>query len=318
MRDAAPGFGGAAVERRPLVQRLTMLVTPEGQWVFPNTAEFYAALGDPNPDYDAIAFAVKNLGFIKFEVIEKSIIEIELHPRNIELPALLAVQQQLLSSEINLFRIKYFDDKWQSEISSTAEHAVERLSQLAAPPFIPPQSERFVVEPQDCNILFDSEDCPFRPLAQKWRTSFGNFDPSVISLAVNHKLIARMMVIGVKPREREARFRFIGHAHQWLGRNSEFNAIGEKVQNQPDKEYGEWVSEFYKSIAATRQPRFDLVTAVMRYENEPGVPRRVAAYERVLLPWKTTSDEVFITLCSRTLRRSESLNSGASISSDVR
>src|SRR5579863_8491750 len=118
-----------------LVQRLTMLVTPEGQWVFPNTAEFYTALGDPNPDYDATAFAVKNLGFIKFEVIEKSIIEIELHPRNVELPALLAVQQQLLSSDIKLFRIKYFNDTWQSEISSTAEHAVERLSQLAAPPF---------------------------------------------------------------------------------------------------------------------------------------------------------------------------------------
>ncbi|HEV2334293.1 MAG TPA: hypothetical protein VGS13_02235 [Stellaceae bacterium] len=281
------------------MQRLTMLVTPEGQWVFPNTAEFYAALGDPNPDYDAIAFAVKNLGFIRFEVIEKSIIEIELHPRNVELPALLAVQQQLLSSEISLFRIKYFDDKWQSEISSTAEHAVERLSQLAAPPFILPYNERFLVEPQDPNILFDSEDCPFRPLAQKWRMSFGNFDPSVISLAVNHQLISRMMIIGVKPREQEPRFRFIGHAHRWLGGSYYVSALGEKVQDQPDKEYGEWVCKFYRSIAATRQPRFDLVTASMQYQNEPGAPRRTITYERVLLPWKTASDEVFITLCSR-------------------
>jgi hypothetical protein len=281
------------------VQRLTMLVTPEGQWVFPNTAEFHAALGDPNPDYDAVGFAVKNLGFIKFDIIEKSIIEIELHPRNVELPALLAVQQQLLSSEINLFRIKYFENEWRSEISSTAEHAVERLSQLAAPPFIPPQSERFVVEPQDCNILFDSEDCPFRPLAQKWRASFGHFDPSVISLAVNHQLISRLMIVGIKPREPEPRFRFIGHEHRWLGGNYYVSALGEKVQDQPDKEYGEWVCEYYKSIAATRQPRFDLVTASMQYQNEPGVPRRVITYERVLLPWKTASDEVFITLCSR-------------------
>lgn len=281
------------------MQRLTMLVTPEGQWVFPNTDEFYDALGDPNPDYDAIAFAVKNLGFIRFEVIEKSIIEIELHPRNVELPALLAVQQQLLSSDINLFRIKYFDETWRSEISSTAEHAVERLSQLAAPPFIPPQSGRFLVEPKHCNTLFDGEDCPFRPLAQKWRMSFGHFDPSVISLAVNHQLISRMMIVGIKPRESEPRFRFIGHEHLWLGGNYYVSALGEKVQNQPDKEYGEWVNEFYKSIAATRQPRFDLVTASLQYQNEPGAPRRTITYERVLLPWKTASDEVFITLCSR-------------------
>lgn len=287
------------------MKQFTIFVTPEGEWVLPDSPEFFAALGDANPDYDAAAFAVKNLGFIKFQVIEQSIVEVELHPRNVELPALLAVQQQLLISAVKLFRIKYFEMSWQSEISSSAEATVERLSQLAAPKFTPTPTERFVTEPLDPKILFEAEDCPFRPLAQKWRMSFGNFDPSVISLAVNHQLIARMMIIGVKPLEQEPRFRFVGHAHEWLGKNSEFNSIGRKVQDQPDRDYGEWVAGFYKSIAATREPRFDLVTAVMRYENEPGVPRRVATYERVLLPWKTASNEVFITLCSRTLRRSE-------------
>jgi hypothetical protein len=41
-----------------------MLITPDGGWVSPDSAEFYTALGDPDPDYDAINFAVKNLGFI--------------------------------------------------------------------------------------------------------------------------------------------------------------------------------------------------------------------------------------------------------------
>ena len=44
-----------------------MLVTPEGQWMLEDSTEFRAALGDPNPDYDAAQFAVKNLGFIKFK-----------------------------------------------------------------------------------------------------------------------------------------------------------------------------------------------------------------------------------------------------------
>ena len=70
------------------MQHFTMLVTPDGEWVSPDSPEFFAALGDPNPDYDAVAFAVKNLGFIKFQVIQHSIVEIELHPRNVELPAL--------------------------------------------------------------------------------------------------------------------------------------------------------------------------------------------------------------------------------------
>ena len=92
------------------MKRLTMLVTPDGGWVLENSAEFLAALGDPDPDYDAVSFAVKNFGFIKFQVLDQSVIEIELHPYTVELPALLAVQQQLLTSTVRLFRIRYLQD----------------------------------------------------------------------------------------------------------------------------------------------------------------------------------------------------------------
>ena len=91
------------------MQPVTMLATSEGDWVVPGSAEFLAALGDSQPDYDAVSFAVKNLGFVKFDILEPSVIEIELHPRNVELPALLAAQQQVSSSGFKLFRIKHFE-----------------------------------------------------------------------------------------------------------------------------------------------------------------------------------------------------------------
>jgi hypothetical protein len=276
-----------------------MLVTPDGEWVSPNTPEFFVALGDPNPDYDAVAFAVKNLGFIKFQVIERSIVEVELHPRNVELPALLAAQQQLFTSEVKLFRVRYFDTAWQSEISSTAEHTVARLSELCTPAFVPPQHERFVVEPMDFSALFDDDRNNLRPLAQKWRMSFGQFDPGVISLAVTHQLLSRMMIIGVRQRSQEPVWRFIGEGHRWIGGQYRLQGVGERVENMPDKEYGEWVTEFYKSVARAGQPRYDLINGKIRYEDETGKPERVIRYERLLLPWKTPSDEVFVTMCSK-------------------
>jgi len=112
------------------VTRLTMLVTPDGDWVVADGEEFLAALGDPAPDYDAVTFAVKNLGFIKFEMVGQSLIELELHPRNVQLPALLAVQQQLLSSSNQLFRIKYLLNSWHSEISASVERTISRLSEV--------------------------------------------------------------------------------------------------------------------------------------------------------------------------------------------
>src|SRR5215468_9029719 len=155
-----------------------MFITAEGDWEVENSAEFRAALGDPRPDYDAGLFAVKNLGFIKFQILEESIIEIELHPRNVELPALLAVQQQLLSSQVKLFRIKYFDTSWKSEIMVSSELAVSRLSELCSPAFAPPCSNRFIAEPREYTTLFSKPEHPLGLMAQKWRMSFGSFDPT--------------------------------------------------------------------------------------------------------------------------------------------
>ena len=241
---------------------------------------------------------MKNLGFIRFQILDNSIIEIDLHPRNVEIPALLAVQQQVLTSHIKLFRLKYFDVSWKSEIICSAELAVARLSELCAPRFALSAEDRFLVEPQDYLKLYESELGPLQLMAQKWRMSFGHFDPSVISFAINKDLLSRLIIVGVKPPGAEPVFRFIGDGHNnWLDDNYHLRAIGGKVQDQPDKNYGQWVSQFYKSVASTGQPRYDYVTASI--QRPPGT--YTTRYERLLLPWKTPSDEVLVTLSSRGL-----------------
>jgi hypothetical protein len=279
---------------------LTMLVTSEGEWVFERSPEFLTALGDPEPDYDSTLFAVKNLGFIRFETVAREIVEIELHPRNVELPALLAVQQQLISSHFKLFRIKYFEETWCSEITSSAEEAISRLSELCAPAFSPPPSDRFFVEPQDWSSLSRQEESPLRFLFQKWRMSFGYFDSSLIPFAIQHEFLRRLMIAGIKNGEDDPVFRFIGDGFNWLQEEYQFYGLGERLQDLPDKEYGGWVAEYYKSVARTGQPRYDMVTAAI--ETGPRMEKVFKTrYERLLLPWKTRSSEVFVTLLSRTL-----------------
>lgn len=282
------------------VQRLTMLVTPEGRWVLPGSPEFLEVLDDPDPDYDAVAFAVKNLGFVKLDVIQESIAEIELHPRNVKLPALLAAQQQLLASRAKLFRIKYFDTAWHSEISSSIEHTMTRLSELCSPAFTPQQADRFVSEPRDYTELFSDPNNPLRLMAQKWRASFGQFDSTIISFAIQHGLLSRLMIVGLTPRDNDPVFRFIGEGFKWLDTDYQLRAIGEKLETLPDKSYGAWLSGFYKSVAQSGQPRFDCVTAEMKHV--PGAGNAYATrYERLLLPWRTPSNEIFVSLSSRKL-----------------
>lgn len=277
----------------------TMLVTPQGQWVAPETEEFFAVLGDPDSGCDRVSFAIKSRGFIKVHIANRTLIEIELYPRNVELQALLAVQQQLVSAQVKLFRIKYFDTEWRSEISASAEQIVARLSELCAPVIAPPPTERFRVEPQDFESLFAAEQNPLRPLAQKWRVSLGNFDPSVISLAVTHRLLSRLMIAGIRPDSAEPTWRFIGDGHKWIGNRFRVGGLGEKVGDMPDKSYGEWATKFYLSVAKTGQPRYDFITGLVQYEDEDGRPLKPVRYERLMLPWKTPGDEVFVTMCSK-------------------
>jgi hypothetical protein len=282
------------------VKNLCILISPDGRWMVEDSAEFAAAIGDAHPDYDAAMFAVKNLGFIRFQILDQSVIEIELHPYTVELPALLAVQQQMLVSQVGLFRIRYLDSEWRSEILSSGELAAARLSELCAPKFAPTLKERFLVEPQDYSRLFDGGDGPLHLLAQKWRVSFGHFDPTVISFAIKHQMLSRMMIFGIKPDLTDPVFRFIGDGFGWLQRDYQFHGIGERVENQPDHDYGEWVSEFYRSVARTGRPRYDLVSAAIRTPSREGA-LFVSRYERLLLPWKTSSDEILVSMLSKRL-----------------
>lgn len=300
------------------MQLLTMLVTAEGKWVLPDSEGFLAALGDPEPDYDAVGFAVRNLGFVKFQVLDQRVTEIELCPRNVELRALLAVEQLLCESGTNLFRLRWLADEWHSEISASAKHTIARLRELCAPVFEPAMTERFRVEPLDFSSIFRGEDNPLRPMAQKWRVSFGNFDPNVLNVAMQNQLLSRMMVIGIKPGDKEPEWRFIGDEQRWLDSSYRFSGVGQKVGEMPDKEYGGWVREFYKAVAESDQPRYDAVTAEMQYTADPGKPRRVVRYDRLLLPWKTPSEEVFVTSCVKLSDANSSSNSESPTAKSLR
>jgi len=283
------------------LQQLTMLVTTDGQSVLPDSEAFRAALGDPDPDYDAVGFAVRNLGFVKLQVLDRLVTEIELHPRNVELPALLAVEQLVDEVGTNLFRIRYLEDEWHSEISASADHTVARLRELCAPAFEPSQAPRFASEVKDVAPLFAAdgrEYAPFSQLAQKWRVSFGHFDDNTLSFVANNQLMSNLVIIGVNPHDPDPVFRYVGADHStWLDPKERFEIIGQRMENMPDKDYGSWVSDLYRNTARNGQPHYDRVTASIRRHEK----LYRTSYERFLLPWKTGTDEVLVTVCNRRL-----------------
>jgi hypothetical protein len=106
-----------------------LFVTPDGAWVAERSKEFFAALGDPDPDYDAALFAVKNLGFVAVRV-SRSVVDIKLHPRNITSAALTSIQQLLPLIAVDFFQITYLTEEWTAETVSSAAKTICRLSEI--------------------------------------------------------------------------------------------------------------------------------------------------------------------------------------------
>jgi hypothetical protein len=125
------------------------------------------------------------------------------------------------------------------------------------------------------------------------------FDPNVLSLALSHQLMPRLVIAGVRPTDSDPVWHFIGEGHKWIGSDYKMRGLGEKIADMPDKDYGNWSAEFYRSVGTSGQPRHDFVTGSVRYEDENGKPVKPVHYERLMLPWKTPSDEVFVTGCTR-------------------
>jgi hypothetical protein len=109
-----------------------LFVTPDGAWVREESKQFFVALGDSDPDYDAPLFAIKNLGFIAVRVSSKSLCDLKLHPRNVTSKALCSVYKLLQSTQCELFRITYFIQTWTSEITTSPARMICRLSEICA------------------------------------------------------------------------------------------------------------------------------------------------------------------------------------------
>jgi hypothetical protein len=111
--------------------RSAIMLGPDGAWSRENSPEFFTALGDPAPDYDASRFAITNFGFVRLAFIE-SWAEVTLHPRNVEAGAMSAMLKMLAASGAGIVRIRYLNQgrAERSDITLPLRGALMMLSAL--------------------------------------------------------------------------------------------------------------------------------------------------------------------------------------------
>jgi hypothetical protein len=283
------------------MKRSALLVTSDGQRVLPETDAFFATLARIVPGSDPIGFAVRDLGFVKFHQGDDAVAIIEFDPRSVDRRALLRAERHIRDCGAAAFYIKTIGAAGSAGPPLPATEAVSRLSELRAPPDKPAAAGRFSSQPLDYASLLRKTDDPFCRLGRKWCSAFGAFDESIMAFVNENRMQSRFVVFGVTRRTEDVVFRFVDDLDSWMTLQCGVNPVGESLENVPDREYGSWVAQFYRAVARTGEPRCDIVSGTFSNATDTGYACR---YERLLLPWKTASDETLVTTVSRVVWRS--------------
>ena len=137
-----------------------MLVTSDGRRVLPEDDAFFVTLRDLAPGQEAVGFAVRNLGFIKFQALDWGVTLIELHPQSVDRRALLAAERRIGEWGTRMFLVNRLDDGKPSRIAISAGRRSPRCVRCAPRRRNPSRPSASFAEPQDFAKLLRSPDHP--------------------------------------------------------------------------------------------------------------------------------------------------------------
>jgi hypothetical protein len=272
------------------------VISASGEWFSQDDQRLKAEIGFSDPTVDAIGYAVRNMGFIKFSISDPGLVTVALHPRNAEAAAAKSVAQRLERMDGRRFEIRYFEDQWKSEAFPTGAAAAAKIKDLCGIASEPQNRARWNLMTVTPAELSKAGNDPLLLMHQKWRVSFGNFGESVFAFAMRHGLLGRIILAGARRAEDDLVFRYIGDEFgTYMTEEFRFKAIGNSVLQQPDRDYGEWVNAAYKSVALAGTPRLDYIDVNLPVSKRGPWIR----YERLLLPWKMPNGGVLVSMSSR-------------------
>jgi hypothetical protein len=110
----------------------------------------------------------------------------------------------------------------------------------------------------------------------------GKFDRERLAPLLARALKGRFVLVEASPDRPSLLIKDVGRgltkpAEYWLARS-----IGNRVEDQPDHDYGKWVAGFYRRVVATGAPSLSDVDAVI---NWPQHSRRSFRYKRLVVPF---------------------------------
>jgi hypothetical protein len=240
---------------------------------------------------DLIDYVVRNLGFIAAKEMGGSL-RISLRPAVVSPIAFSALLYWLHDRAADRVLVSFCDREWSHEMLRSRDEAVRRL--MARIDF--GQGARdgdFLQESLPLDSL--PRQSPLREVLDVWRACGGKFDRNRLAPILERALNGRFVLVEAHPERPAMIIKDVGSglskpAEYWLARS-----IGNRVEDQPDYDYGKWVASYYRDVIAKGEPTLGNVDAVI---NWPQQSRRSFRYQRLVVPFRGDNNSTMLMAAS--------------------
>jgi hypothetical protein len=268
---------------------IDLVVTDRGSVLDPSGGALRELLHYDRPGIDLARFAVRNMGFARFSQYQADV-TIELRSRLLTRAAFQKLVYLLCPETFERVVIKDHDSPGVPELYGDYDDAVGRLDELTCRSRDGLKRPSFFASMLDLARLADPRRAALQQYLRRWQASGGRLDRLERSLILGTSRTPGVFLVEM------------GSGGQAVMRNWPLNIalytpcmrlalIGHDVCEQPDMSFGAQVSVRLREVAWSRQPKLELIEALI---HPPGEPARRTRYERLLLPWATASGTSFV------------------------
>ena len=272
-----------------------ILIDDRGEPWSDNSPDLARRLGYRDPDFDAPAYAVRNLGFIHVRLHEEGV-RVSLRSGRYSLLTLTAALYALIDRRPRRIVLAVFGgEDWSYEMFTNLGSFAERAEDLAGGEPIAGRPRWLAAEKK-----LDALDRPAfrqaRLVVEFWKSNRGRFSKELYDVLRATELLERAVLVRKLPRSTRLVYQHFGGGIKMMRPCETFSMIGRDAHDVPDREYGTWVADHYGEALQRRRLRLDGMRAVVSTSQSATLRVR---YDRLLVPWRSGADQYVLGLSMR-------------------
>ena len=267
-----------------------ILIDDRGEPWSDNSPDLARKLGYREPDFDAAAYAVRNLGFIHVRQHGEGV-RVSLRSGRFTLLSLTAALYVLIDRRPRRIVLAVFSgEDWSYEMFTNLGSFAERAEDLAAGEPIAGRP-RWLSVKKNLEALASPAFERTRPLVALWSETRGRLSEDLDHVLRGSNLIDRAVLVRHIAGTSRLVYEHFGSAIRAMRPCETLNLVGRDIDDIADRPYGGWVGESYAAVSKRRRLRLDSIRATLRTSEESTVKVR---YDRLLMPWRRPGNDLFV------------------------